>query len=474
MLTRLAYLLGYSAATIISAVGKFFIVTLLIRNMGAYEFGRWSLFEPAVVILSQLALMGVNFGLIKQINQDNRSPIVAVKSLLLALQPALIAVGVVVFLISSRLGLAWPSPLFLAFLIYTESIFLLLFASYRASASIGAFVASSILKVLVVVIAFGLALNYRWPRVHKAEDVIFWSFLASLIGLGVGFLMVRLLHFRVFFAPGKYSKSYWRTYIDAMGYGLPLLATGLLAMVIEFAGRYILNSYIDHSQLANYVVYMKISSMLEVLVVAPFTLWWPTERFRELESKDGGRRFFRVVDVGLLALLLVAGGILWIISVWIVPWFAPGVPFDRYIILLLIFSTVARGMAYPLNVGALKEGKTHWNIYGVLAAAVVNILLCFLLIPGSSIVGAAYAAMLSYFCYTAFLTLISQHIHPLPIPYLTMLIMIIISVSLLFVVQKYLGTVSVFLKAISFSSFSLVLYTPFVWSVLREKHARRS
>jgi O-antigen/teichoic acid export membrane protein len=471
MLKKLANLPGYFAVTTITAIARFFFVSLLIRNLGAAEFGRWSLFEPIVVVLSQLVLLGVNFGLIKQINQDRLSPVAVVRALFLAGQPLSIGVSATVFLVSFRLGLSWPGPLFLALLIYTESIFLLLFSSYRASGSIGGFAVSSFLKVLAFLAVLVVALHYRLPMFHKAEDVIFWSFWASLVGLSSGFLAVRLLHFRQFFTRSRRPESHWRVYGDAVRSGLPLLATGLLAMAIEFAGRYILDSFIDRGQLATYVVYVKLSTIVEVLVITPFGLWWPTERFRWLESKDGGRRFFRAASVGMLAVLLVAAGVLWLASEWVVSWFGPGIPSNRHVALLLIFSMVARGMAYPLNVGALKEGKTHWNVYGALAAAVVNIALCFILIPRAGIVGAAYATIASHICYTAFLTVISQRIHPVPLPYVTMGGLIIISALLIFAVSTYLGALPPLLKALVFSGISLIVFTPIVLPLLKVKNA---
>ena len=306
-LKGLAYLPGYGAVTATTAVARFFVVSLLVRNLGAAEFGRWSLYEPAVVVLSQLVLLGVNFGLIKQINQDKLTPAVAVRALFLAGQPLVIVACAAVFVLSLRLDLAWPGPLFLALLIYTESIFLLLFSSYRAAGSIGAFAISSLLKVLALLAVLVLALHSRLPWTHKAENVLSWSFGASLVGLASGLLAVRLLHYRQFFTPAAGNRSPWRIYGNAVRYGLPLLVTGVLAMAIEFAARYILDMHVDRGQLATYVVSARLSSIVEVAIITPFGLWWPTERFRRLESRDGGRQFFKAVSVGMLAVAAGSG-----------------------------------------------------------------------------------------------------------------------------------------------------------------------
>lgn len=471
MLKKLAHLQGYFAVTVITAGARFVFVSLLVRNLGAAEFGRWSLFEPVVVVLSQLVLLGVNFGVIKQINQDRLSPVVAVRALFLAGQPVVIGVSATVFFVSLRYGLSWPGPLFLALLIYTESCFLLLFSSYRASGSIGGFAVSSFLKVLAFLAVLVLALRYHLPAFHRAEHVIVWSFWTSLIGLASGLLTVRLFHFKQFFISPRRRLSQWQIYGDAVRYGLPLLATGLLALAIEFAGRYILDFHTDRSQLATYVLYVKLSAIVEVLVITPFGLWWPTERFRWLESEDGGRQFFRAVSVGMLVVLLLAAGVLWLASDWVVSWFAPGVSSNRRVALLLIFSMVARGMAYPLNVGALKEGKTHWNMYAALAAAVINAALCFLLIPRAGIVGAAGATIATHICYTAFLTVLSQRLHPVPLPYGAMAGLIIISAILIIAVSRYLGAVPALLRALAFSVTGLVVFTPIVVPLLKVKNA---
>lgn len=472
LFSKFAYIPAYFAVTVATATVRFLSVSLLIRDLGAHEFARWSLFEPAVVALSPLALVGAHFGAIKQINQDNLSPIAVVRSLFLASQPALVAASATILFASLWLGLAWPGPLFLALLLYTEAVFLLLFSAYRASGSMTGFAVSSVLKVLALFVVLALALEHQRPSIHKAEQVVFWSFWASFLGLGAGFLSARLFHRRQFFVRQPRTPALWRKYADALRYGLPILVTGLLAMVIEYADRYVLNIYVDHSALANYVIYMKISSVLGLLVITPFGLWWPTERFREIEAKDGGQRFFGTVSALMLAVLLLGAGVLWLISGWILSWLAPGVPSNHRVVLLLLLAAVARGMAYPLNVGALKEGKTHWNVYGVLGAAVINLVLCFVLIPGFGIVGAAYATVLSYACYTTLLTLISQRIHPVTLPYLTMAGLMLATALLLFVIGEYLSGASMLLKTVVFAGSSVMSYTLLVLPALWGKHAR--
>ena len=147
LLKRYAYIPAYLAVTVTTAALKFLSVSLLIRDLGAKEFARWSLLEPAVVTLSPLALLGTSFGLIKQISQDRLSPVGVTGRLLLTAQPAMAASSALVLLVSIRVGLAWPGPLFLALLLYVEATFLLFYSAYRAAGSIASFAVSSVVKV---------------------------------------------------------------------------------------------------------------------------------------------------------------------------------------------------------------------------------------------------------------------------------------------------------------------------------------
>src|SRR6266540_1036576 len=51
---------------------------------------------------------------------------------------------------------------------------------------------------------------------------------------------------------------FWHLYSDGISYGLPLLMTGILSGLIEYADRFILKHYFDYETLAGYVVYIKV------------------------------------------------------------------------------------------------------------------------------------------------------------------------------------------------------------------------
>jgi O-antigen/teichoic acid export membrane protein len=440
---KIIHISGYFFATVTTAAVSFFSIPLLIRALGAEQFGRWSLLEPLQLLLSQVMLLGLNYGIIKQVNFDKSPPFFTFTKLFLGSQPFL-------FLISSSAFFALPLFSFsqyesgwFALLIYAEAVVLLSLAAYRAANEVRGYAIASITRALVFMLGLVIMFSTGYFLIDSIQDVLKWRLAAATVGVILSFVFVRCIDNSFFFG-GKSSKvtiGYW--YRNAVRYGFPILVTGLLTQVIEFADRYILKAYFDYTTLAHYVIYVKIGAFLNPLIIAPFSLWWPTERFRRQKDPDGGSAFFRRIAIQVLFVLLLSGGVLWLISPWLISWFAPGIPWAPGITLLLITSVVFMGMGYPLNISLLDEGRTHMNIYGVLCGALLHLMLCFLLIPNYGMFGAALATAVSYLAYTLLLNFISQRVRQVPFAYSTMLALVLISFLELITIQSLFGNVGI-------------------------------
>jgi O-antigen/teichoic acid export membrane protein len=410
----------YGIAAILNATFSFFSVPLLIRILGAEEFGRWSLLEPAVMVLSHVALLGLNYSIIQLISQDRFPPFSTFKGLINRSK-------LVIFLVSlfSSVGLAisgwlWSEALWFTLLVIAEAVLVLLLSTFRAAEEVIGYGVSWVSKASLFFVILLFAISERWIHINTAMSVISWRLIVAMGSIIIGLCSVRLSSGLTFFkgyASETQSRDYYR---EAIRYGFPLLVASLLAMVIDFAGRYILKGYSDYSSVAYYVVYLKIGAFFGPLIMVPFGLWFPTERFRRMEDPDGGKIFFRRVAVYALTGYLIIGGSIWFFSPWLLSWFAPKVPFDPYTILTLIWSAVFMGMGAPLNVGLLNVGKTHLNIYPVLLSAAIYILLSLILIPHFNITGAALALAFGYLIYTLLICLFSQRAYHVPFAYFKM------------------------------------------------------
>jgi O-antigen/teichoic acid export membrane protein len=143
----------------------------------------------------------------------------------------------------------------------------------------------------------------------------------------------------------------------------------------------------------------------------PFMLWFPTERFRHMRDADGGNAFFgTTAELFLLALVVASGGI-YLAGPAILAVLAPDVAFDRAVLGLVLLSMVAIGMTHPLNVGLLKPGHTHENMYAIAAGIAV---LAVAILPLTAILGpagAALARLVGSLAFLAAIVVLSQRCH---------------------------------------------------------------
>ena len=65
---------GYALASAVMAATAFFTVPFLVRLLGQSEFGRWAIVEALLVAGAPLALLGTNWGVLKQIAHDHLDP----------------------------------------------------------------------------------------------------------------------------------------------------------------------------------------------------------------------------------------------------------------------------------------------------------------------------------------------------------------------------------------------------------------
>lgn len=416
---------GYFFSSVLTAAAAFFAIPLLTRLLGLEEFGRWLLLEPLQLILSQVALLGTNYGIVKQITYDGYGARALFLKIALAVQPVMLAIMVVCILVLPRLDFSLREAGLFALLVELEALYILLQAAFRASSCVTGFVAGTVIKTGFLIV---LGVTFLESAGMTVESVLLWRVVTTGAGvlLGVLILCRQVLTPAGDFGPPP-KPSPFHVYANGVRYGAPILATGLLAMVIEYADRYILKANFDYRLLAAYLIYMKVAACLTPAITTPFNLWWATERFKRLADDDGGKAFFANTALLVLVLYLVAGGILWIVSPTVVAFFAPDVPYRGDVIIVLIMSVIAMSMAGPLNIGLLNEGKTHLNIIAASVGALLHVSLCVALIRPFGAMGGAIATLLSYGAYSGFLNYLSQRVYPVPFPYSAMLKVVIVA-----------------------------------------------
>lgn len=460
---------GYFVATSSQAAISFVAVPLLIHALGVAEFGRWGIVEPIIQIAAQIGLLGINQGIIKLVNQDGYNPSRAFFTLLKPALPILLCVCLATSLISASVGFSLGHAAFLGLLVGAESLLMLALAGMRAGNIVTGFVAASLLKALGVLAVLLCNRQFGFPLITTAEQVVVWWSGISVAGLSVAVISLSLLA-RGGEQTQPTESAYWTLYRDSVRYGLPMLISSLLMLAVLNLDRFFLQHYLDYRQVGEYVVYVKIANAMNFLVM-PVQLWWPTARFNAMKSKDGGQLFFKRSAMALVTIFCVAGIGLWVIAPYLHSYFAPSVSYKKFLMLILIGAIVIYALSTPLNVGLLMPGKTHYNMYVIGVAALVNILTCYFLIPIFGVMGAAAGVLCAQL-----LTLVGQHFlsqryYWVGHNYSFMLPPIAIYIAVVIYAQSLFEKSSVFLWMFIYSSVSalLVLFTYLLWRRLNKE-----
>ena len=409
---------GYFLATLIQTGTSFIVIALLSRLLTPDEFGRWALYEPAVLLGAQLILLGGSSGILKIIAGDRLPLQHAVSGVIRYAFWIIIFFSVLTGYLASLFlaGDLWGSAL--GCWVLTESILVLLLSAFRGANQPSFFLISAVVRASLILCGLTIAIWIKGNHLVRAEYIAMWWAIAS----GTSALVL-------IYAMSCMNKSGWSqengtprtTYFAAISYGFPILMATILAAVLSNADRYVLAANISQTEVGIYAVTVKIASSLNLLVT-PLNLWWPTVRFRHLSDDDGGEAFFGRAIIQLITLFFAAGAGLWFVSPWLLQIMSPYANPEESIVVALIISAVAMAISVPFNVGALKEGKTKWNILIVGIPTSLQVLLTVMVAPKFGAVGVAWCTCLGS-CLLLMLTIfISQKIHPVRWPVLDIII----------------------------------------------------
>lgn len=209
------------------------------------------------------------------------------------------------------------------------------------------------------------------------------------------------------------SRSVFREYL---GFGLPFLFANLGAVTLQSTDKLFLASYGLLAATGVYSLAVKLSSLISVVLLAPFTLVWGPMMYRvdRDHTREEAQRFFsRMLTYFALLLFFVGMGIVLfareVIEVWATPEYAGAsslVPF-------LVVSAILYGFYRHLQVGLNLTGRTRALAWSFLIAAVLNVIGNALLIPKWEAMGAAVATLVSYVLMVVLVARAAQRVYPI-------------------------------------------------------------
>ena len=274
-------------------------------------------------------------------------------------------------------------------------------ALFRVEERSVAFVIASIANILITV---GATLVLVVALDKGPMGVIVGNFIGTLI------VYLVLLGYR----REQLGLEFDRKLFRAMNrFGMPLVPSALFLWVTNFADRFILLKLVDASEVGLYSVGVRIASAM-ILLLTAFRTAWPAFAY-SIEREDEAKSAYGFVLTYLVLISTWVATALALLSPWLVRWLAaPEYAAASQVVGPLAFSTVAFAgyIVIAIGVGRARRTQFNWVVSGL--AAVVNIGLCFALIPSRGMMGAAIATVVSYVIMFVAMTWWSQRVYPVP------------------------------------------------------------
>jgi len=215
------------------------------------------------------------------------------------------------------------------------------------------------------------------------------------------------------------TRRLWPSPVDlrvagqVLRFGLPLIPTGLSYWVLQYVDRYFVLHYRGTTELGIYAIANRLAGMMLVLTLAFQTAWWPFAYSHAGQPGDRElfARVFKLASTGLLAAVLVLG--LFAREALIVVTTPAFVPAYAYVGLLAL-ALVVHSSYQVVSLGVQLAARTSSMAWTSATAAVLNLVLNFLLIPRFGLWGAAIATVAAYLTSTCMLYAVAQRHYPIP------------------------------------------------------------
>jgi O-antigen/teichoic acid export membrane protein len=180
-----------------------------------------------------------------------------------------------------------------------------------------------------------------------------------------------------------------------LAFGLPLMPATLAGWALTFSDRFFLERYTDLAQVGLYSIAYSIAGILNMMMGWFNTAWLPY--CYSVADEPDVRTFYARIFTYALSLFTLLGLGLSVCATAVLQLFAtPAYYGAAKVVALLALSYLFYEASYLISFGLDLTGKTSYYTLIVGVAALVNLVLNFLLIPRFGMVGAATSTALSY------------------------------------------------------------------------------
>jgi O-antigen/teichoic acid export membrane protein len=404
----------YLVGAVVVGLGNFALVPLYTRFLPPADFGAYALIEISLLIAVTFTQLGLGTTYLRWYAETapaRRGEILA-SSLGAGSLAAIIGGFALSLIVRGPLGgewlaghrldawLLWP----IVFLRTSEAIF---FSSLQAAQRPMAYGLAAVTRLLGLVSA-----GYWFVAVHPH----------GVGGVLRGWLVgdaACVLVLMVCCLPNMRLRVRWQLLRPMLRYGLPLVWTALMALLLDATGRYFLARFQNLSEVARYAVGVKITNILSMGFLQPFGNAWSGAAFPIAHRPNAPMTYTKIIGYALIVAALLAA--LTILFAPLVIGVFAGAAYSTVQRLLpwLLLPVILRLLEYWSSLPIYLQFKTHW--LGPLATVetVLCVLLNYSLVPRFGALGAALAWTVSLAGGIAAVTLIGRRYYPLPFDWRT-------------------------------------------------------
>lgn len=401
--------LVYVAGAAMIGLGNFILVPLYTRYLAPAEFGVYALMDIAILVVVMVTQLGFGVSYLKwfaDIGRSRRGELLG-STLSVGALAAAIGGGLLALAVASPLGERWLQTADRGFVwtllpvVVLENVQGLLLTDLRARRRAAAFSTTGAVRLLAIV---GASL---WFIVIQEQGVA-GVFLGRLVGDSISVLLLAILCLR------SVTPRLARSLVAAMvRYGLPLVWSAFMGMMLDASGRYFLSHYSTLEQVGFYGVAIKIGNIFRMLVYQPFGVAWGGLMF-QIVKWPNARMIYSKILVYVFALSLAVALALTFFTPTLFAIFATAAYTPAMGVFPLVLLVRAINiLEYPTAIGIYLTGRTKWFALIYSVGLATNILVNYLLVPIHGMFGAAWAWLTAWVVITSLMARVGQCYYPL-------------------------------------------------------------
>lgn len=184
--------------------------------------------------------------------------------------------------------------------------------------------------------------------------------------------------------------------------GSPLIPGKAADLATQFIDRFLLNLFIGSAAVGVYTLALKVASLLQSFVVAPFAQIWIVRRLETLDAATDQQPFAAIFSY-FLAVLSVAGLTVAVYSPELIALVSnPEYASAARIAPLMVLTFILMPIDMNFQLGILYAYKSRFMMWSSIGAALVNVASMYLLVPPYGVIGAAVAMNITSIARIAF------------------------------------------------------------------------